>query len=126
VTLDTDVVHNVAVTVDDAEMALLTVDAAVDIILMYERHIRVGINVYFGSVGGMTGLTIGDLHMILLVVEVAHETGCFSNGQVFTLYNLGVAADAFQFFASAQAVKVSVVTEVDAFKIYSRGFQFSG
>jgi len=125
VALDTDVVHNVTVTVNDAEVALLTIDAAVDIIFMYERHIRVGIDVYFGSVGGMTGLAIRDLQMILFVVEVTHETGCFGDGKVFTLNNLGVATDAFEFLAPAQIVKMSVVAELDAFEIDSAGYQFS-
>jgi hypothetical protein len=104
VALDTDVVHDVAVTVDDAEVTLLTVDAAVDIALVNKWHIRIGINVDFGSVGGMTGLTVGDFQMILFVVEVTHETGGFGDGQVFTLNNLGVAADTFELLAPAQAV----------------------
>ena len=104
VTLDADVVHDMAVTVNDTEMALFTVDAAVNIIFMNKRLVGVGIDINLGSVRGVTGLAVGNLQVVFSVVEMTHETGGFSNRQVFALNNLRVAADTFQFFTASQTV----------------------
>ena len=58
VTLDADVIHNVTITVDYAEVALFTVYPPLNIVFMDERHISIGINEYFSSVRSVTGLAI--------------------------------------------------------------------
>ena len=50
VALDADIVHDVAVTVNNAEVTLFTVDAAVDVVFMNEWQVNISINVYLGSV----------------------------------------------------------------------------
>ena len=102
VTLDADVVHDMTIAIDNAEVALLTKYSPVEVVFMGKRLVFVGINIYFGFGLGVTGLAIRNLTMVFSVIKVAVEAGCLGNREMFALNNLGVTADAFKFLAAAQ------------------------
>ena len=94
-TLDANVVHYMAVAIDNAEMTLLTIYATVNVVFVDERHVFVSVNKNFGFGIGVTGLAVRNFRVILFIIKMAVEAGCLGNREVLALNNLRVAADAF-------------------------------
>ena len=99
VALDTDVVHDMAITIDYAEVALFTIYPAFEVIFVNERLIFIGINEYLGFCLSVAGLAVRDFLVFLPLIKVAVKTGRFRHREMFTLNYLRVAADAFEFLA---------------------------
>jgi hypothetical protein len=116
VALDADVVHDVAIAIDNVEVALFTIYSPIEVVFMDEGLVFIGIDKYFGFGLGVAGLAISNFLMVFFVIKVAVETGCLSNREMFSLNNLGVTANAFKFLAAAELAQVGVMAEINAFE----------
>ena len=104
VTLDADVVLKVPVSLDNVEVALAAKHAIVQVLLVDEGHILVGVDIYLFACLLVADSTLGQFRLAITAIEMAGEAGGLGDGQVLALYDLGMASDATQLFAATHIV----------------------
>jgi len=115
VTLDTGIILDMSITLDDTQMARFTGHAPFDVLVVFIRHIVIGIDENRLPVLEMAELAVSHLGVVPRLVEMALEARAVRNRHMFPLNDLGMAGHATELFATAEFRHVLAVIEVNPF-----------